>query len=127
MKLSATLLTILALTLTAGFANASSITLTVLGADGKGDISGLPGQFVGYDFTYTNDTNYYALLDDSQIARRVEAGPVVQCLTEQGGAVLMRPLTVHASARAAAVSRRRTLHLEFSSMELPGGLAWSEQ
>ncbi len=52
---------------------------------------------------------------------------VVECTTDAGGAVLMRPLTVHSSARAqAGAGRRRVLHLEFSTQTLPGGLEWGE-
>jgi ectoine hydroxylase-related dioxygenase (phytanoyl-CoA dioxygenase family) len=41
-----------------------------------------------------------------------------------GGALLMRPLVIHASSKAIAAERRRVLHLEFAAAELPDGLCW---
>ena len=52
-------------------------------------------------------------------------GPFVDCLTEAGGAVLMRPLAVHASSRAANPSRRRVVHLEYAAVDLPPPLRWA--
>jgi ectoine hydroxylase-related dioxygenase (phytanoyl-CoA dioxygenase family) len=50
-----------------------------------------------------------------------------ECHVPAGGALLMRPLLVHASSRARAPSHRRVIHLEFAAEDLPGGLAWPEQ
>ena len=52
-------------------------------------------------------------------------GPFVDCLHEAGGAVLMRPLAVHASPRAAKPIRRRVIHLEYASVDLPPPLRWA--
>ena len=49
---------------------------------------------------------------------------VVTCAVRRGGAMLMRPLLVHASSSAARPSHRRVLHFEYSSSNLPGGLRW---
>lgn len=46
------------------------------------------------------------------------------CLVRAGGAVAMRPLLLHASARARTPSHRRVLHIEYAAEELPGGLEW---
>ncbi|MGH7130738.1 MAG: phytanoyl-CoA dioxygenase family protein [Phycisphaerales bacterium] len=46
----------------------------------------------------------------------------VECTTPAGGAVLMRPLTLHASPKASSPAHRRVLHLEFATCDLPGGL-----
>ena len=46
------------------------------------------------------------------------------CTTARGGAVLMRPLLLHSSARATKPDHRRVLHLEFSASPLPFGLKW---
>ncbi len=43
----------------------------------------------------------------------------------RGDAVVMRPLVMHASKKAAAPSRRRVVHLEFAAAALPGGLEWA--
>ncbi len=48
------------------------------------------------------------------------------CEVMAGGAVVMRPLTLHASRKSAAPSRRRVIHLEFASRPLPGGLEWTD-
>lgn len=46
-------------------------------------------------------------------------------LAARGDIVAMRPLTVHRSQRALHSRRRRVLHLEFATGELPHGLAWA--
>lgn len=52
----------------------------------------------------------------------------VACVVPAGGALLMRPLILHASKRAVDMSRRRrVLHLEFAASALDGGLRWAEQ
>jgi hypothetical protein len=51
----------------------------------------------------------------------------VECSTAVGGAVLMRPLTLHASRRAVNPEHRRVLHLEFAAKDaLPAPLEWAE-
>lgn len=47
------------------------------------------------------------------------------CECPAGGAVLMRPLILHASRKAATPSHRRVLHLEFASQALPHPLEWA--
>ena len=51
-------------------------------------------------------------------------GPFVECHVAAGGAVLMRPLVVHASPRASK-PRRRVVHLEYASVDLPLPLRWA--
>lgn len=51
----------------------------------------------------------------------------VTCPVPAGGAMLMRPLLLHASNRSTSDRPRRVIHLEFSSAELPGGLQWRER
>ena len=48
----------------------------------------------------------------------------VDCLAPAGGAVIMRPLIVHASAAATGPGHRRVIHLEYAAEELPSGLEW---
>jgi ectoine hydroxylase-related dioxygenase (phytanoyl-CoA dioxygenase family) len=50
--------------------------------------------------------------------------PEVVCTVDRGGAVLMRPLLLHASSAAEVPARRRVLHVEYAAAELPGGLRW---
>jgi ectoine hydroxylase-related dioxygenase (phytanoyl-CoA dioxygenase family) len=56
--------------------------------------------------------------------RRVE--PTV-CEVSKGGALLMRPLILHASSAATKVAHRRVLHVEYAVGELPNGLRWFER
>jgi ectoine hydroxylase-related dioxygenase (phytanoyl-CoA dioxygenase family) len=43
------------------------------------------------------------------------------------GIQIMKPLLLHASAKATSQKHRRVIHLEFNSTELPSGLAWAER
>lgn len=44
-----------------------------------------------------------------------------------GGVQLIKPLLLHASSQVKVQKRRRVLHLEFSSIELPNGLEYAEK
>ena len=46
------------------------------------------------------------------------------CSVPGGGALLMRPLLLHASSDALTPRHRRVLHIEYAAERLPGGLAW---
>ncbi|NHZ91710.1 phytanoyl-CoA dioxygenase [Massilia sp. CCM 8733] len=54
-----------------------------------------------------------------------DATPPVACLAGIGGALLMRPLLLHASSKALGQGRRRVLHFVFGPCVLPYGLAWN--
>jgi ectoine hydroxylase-related dioxygenase (phytanoyl-CoA dioxygenase family) len=49
------------------------------------------------------------------------------CRVKSGGIMIMRPLLQHASNRTTGGNRRRVIHIEFSNLHLPDGLAWAEQ
>jgi ectoine hydroxylase-related dioxygenase (phytanoyl-CoA dioxygenase family) len=51
----------------------------------------------------------------------------VLCPVPAGGALVMRPLILHASAPATSPRHRRVVHLEFATEELPGGLGWYDR
>lgn len=51
----------------------------------------------------------------------------VICNVSAGGVMLMKPLTLHGSNRTTNGKRRRVIHIEFSSKELPAELAWAER
>jgi ectoine hydroxylase-related dioxygenase (phytanoyl-CoA dioxygenase family) len=51
----------------------------------------------------------------------------VVCTVPRGGAVLMRPLMLHASSACVAPKPRRVIHLEFAAGPLPGGLEWYDR
>ena len=49
------------------------------------------------------------------------------CEVERGGAMLMKPLILHASNRTTNAKQRRVIHLEFNKNELAEPLVWLEQ
>lgn len=49
------------------------------------------------------------------------------CNVSKGGVMIMKPLLFHASNRTTNASRRRVIHIEFSTMELPNKLSWAEK
>lgn len=49
------------------------------------------------------------------------------CEVGSGGVQLLKPLLLHASSESKVQKRRRVLHLEFSSIELPNGLEYAER
>lgn len=65
-------------------------------------------------------------LDAAATRERLGRGPKVDCLVARGGAVLMRPLILHASGAATEPARRRVIHLEYAAAPLPDGLRWFE-
>jgi len=66
------------------------------------------------------------ILSDTEITRCKNRGVVV-CDVSKGGALLMRPLLLHASSSATRPRHRRVLHIEYASEDLPGGLRWFER
>jgi ectoine hydroxylase-related dioxygenase (phytanoyl-CoA dioxygenase family) len=53
--------------------------------------------------------------------------PSVVCAVPRGGAILMRPLLVHASSSSSKPEARRVIHLEFAADNLPDGLEWHDR
>jgi ectoine hydroxylase-related dioxygenase (phytanoyl-CoA dioxygenase family) len=51
----------------------------------------------------------------------------VICAVPRGGALLMRPLLLHASSSCLKPESRRVIHLEFAAENLPGGLEWHDR
>lgn len=51
----------------------------------------------------------------------------VICEVKKGGVMLMKPLTLHSSSRTTNGQKRRVIHIEFSDVDLPKGLQWSER
>lgn len=49
------------------------------------------------------------------------------CSVPLGGVMMMKPLTLHSSRRTTNNQRRRVIHIEFSNIELPSELNWSER
>jgi hypothetical protein len=48
----------------------------------------------------------------------------VVCAVGVGGALLMRPLLLHASSPSRVPGHRRVVHLDFASVQLPNGMRW---
>jgi ectoine hydroxylase-related dioxygenase (phytanoyl-CoA dioxygenase family) len=51
----------------------------------------------------------------------------VTCTVPKGGALVMRPLLIHASSSCTIPKSRRVIHLEFAAAELPHGLDWHDR
>jgi ectoine hydroxylase-related dioxygenase (phytanoyl-CoA dioxygenase family) len=64
------------------------------------------------------------ILSAEEIERWRLDHPELTCPAAAGDMILIRPLLLHASSTATLPQRRRVLHLEFGSGELPGGLEW---
>jgi hypothetical protein len=52
-------------------------------------------------------------------------GEEIVCTAPRGGALLMRPLLLHASSATRTPAHRRVIHLEYAAEQLPDGLAWA--
>ena len=66
-------------------------------------------------------------LDSAQVKNLLSPEKICVCEVPKGGALLMRPLLLHASSPAENPSHRRVLHIEYATDELPNGLKWFEQ
>jgi hypothetical protein len=66
----------------------------------------------------------YGRLDQAQALRLREVSGTVACSVPRGAALLMRPLSLHASSRASGNSRRRVLHFLFAPAALPNDMHW---
>jgi ectoine hydroxylase-related dioxygenase (phytanoyl-CoA dioxygenase family) len=51
----------------------------------------------------------------------------VTCIVPRGGALLMRPLLLHASSACIVPKPRRVIHFEFAAEDLPEGLLWQDR
>lgn len=49
------------------------------------------------------------------------------CPVARGGIMLMKPLLLHSSHKTTNQKQRRVIHIEFSTLELPQELTWSER
>lgn len=58
-------------------------------------------------------------LESEDIQRWIAGGTAVTVPSPRGGALLMRPLLLHASSRATAPAHRRVLHVEFARRGFP--------
>lgn len=65
------------------------------------------------------------LLKPAEIQSQVGQSQPDYCEVPAGGAVMMRPLILHASEKAINDTPRRVLHFEYSGYALPEGIAWT--
>jgi ectoine hydroxylase-related dioxygenase (phytanoyl-CoA dioxygenase family) len=49
------------------------------------------------------------------------------CNVKKGGVMLMKPLLLHSSGRTINKQKRRVIHIEFSNLDLPEEVNWSEK
>lgn len=68
-------------------------------------------------------SHQFGRLTREQVAMWDKSQPVA-CLVPRRGALLMRPLLLHASSACKLPQSRRVIHLEYCSAELPNGLCW---
>jgi ectoine hydroxylase-related dioxygenase (phytanoyl-CoA dioxygenase family) len=68
--------------------------------------------------------SHESLLDANAMQEAVAAATPVSCCVSAGGAMLMRPLILHASSPAKSARHRRVIHIEYAAVKLPGGLEW---
>ncbi len=63
-------------------------------------------------------------IPEQEIPGLRESLPEHVCAVGHGGALLMRPLLLHASSPSRVPGHRRVVHLDFASVALPSGLRW---
>jgi ectoine hydroxylase-related dioxygenase (phytanoyl-CoA dioxygenase family) len=66
-------------------------------------------------------------LDAAEIRRWLDHVPQATCVVPRGGALLMRPLILHASSPAEDPRHRRVIHLEYAAEPLPGNVEWFDR
>jgi len=65
------------------------------------------------------------ILHPEEIGRVVANSMTQACVVNAGDAVIMHPLILHSSAKSRNSAHRRVVHLEYSTYELPPGVAWA--
>lgn len=60
-------------------------------------------------------THNQGVLSDSAVELNVAEKSPVSCTVSQGGVIVMRPLTIHASSKSQSESPRRVLHIEYAA------------
>jgi hypothetical protein len=63
-------------------------------------------------------------IPETEIPRFILNYPERVCAVGRGGALLMRPLLLHASSPSSSPAHRRVVHLDFASERLPGPMQW---
>jgi ectoine hydroxylase-related dioxygenase (phytanoyl-CoA dioxygenase family) len=71
-------------------------------------------------------SHQWGRLDEPRIAAFLMAGEPVTCSARAGDVLALRPGLLHASGKAKTPSRRRVLHVEYATQELPRPLCWRD-
>ena len=69
-------------------------------------------------------SHLHGRIPEDEIPAIREQTPELVCAVGIGGALLMRPLLLHASSPSRAPGHRRVVHLNFASVQLPNGMRW---
>jgi hypothetical protein len=69
-------------------------------------------------------SHHQGRISEDEIASVRKNLPERVCAIALGGALLMRPLLLHASSPSVVPGHRRVVHLDFASVALPSGLRW---
>ena len=71
-------------------------------------------------------THVNGKLEERTIAGLARRSVAVTCAMRRGGALVMRPLLLHASSTSSHPGHRRVVHFDYSAAELPPGMGWAE-
>ncbi len=63
-------------------------------------------------------------IDETALPEECRSHDSVVCEVKAGGALLMRPLLLHASSPSDSPGHRRVIHIDYAADNLPGGLEW---
>lgn len=63
-------------------------------------------------------------LSNDEIAQVQTSEAAITCETFTGDILFMRPLLLHSSSSCEQPGHRRVIHIEYSALDLPGGLEW---
>lgn len=69
-------------------------------------------------------SHLHGRMSPEQVDAWREREAAIPCTSPVGGALVMRPLLLHASSPSTVPDHRHVVHLEFGAGELPGGLEW---
>ena len=63
-------------------------------------------------------------LEERVIQELAERSEAATCAIGRGGALVMRPLLIHASSASKVPGHRRVIHFDYAAVALPAGLEW---
>lgn len=69
-------------------------------------------------------SHQHGRIPEAEIPRFRESLPEHICAVGVGGALIMRPLLLHASSPSRTPGHRRVIHLDFAAIQLPAGMRW---